>query len=124
MSNNPSTHTEKLHPASREMLPDDPLSLHAVEVPGNADLMLRMLVEEYARIGWGLEALLRLFRDPFYVAAHGLWLHYGEDELHRRLTALLSRVGVLRVKTTVSSPPAEQLVQINLSSATKGADHG
>ena len=86
--------------------------------------MLRLLVEEYARMGWGLEALVGLFRDPFYVAAHGLWLHYGEDELRRRLTALLSRVGVIRVKTTVSSPPAEQLVQINLSSATKGNGHG
>ena len=114
----------KLHPATRPVEPEDPMNLFAVEVPGDPELMLRMLVEEYARIGWGLEELLRLFRDPFYVAAHGLWLHYGEDELRRRLTALLSRVGVLRVKTTVSSPPAEQLVQINLSSATKGADHG
>ena len=114
----------KVHPATRPVEPEDPMNLFAVEVAGDPELMLRLLVEEYARIGWGLEELLRLFRDPFYVAAHGLWLHYGEHELRRRLTALLSRVGVVRVKTTVSSPPAEQLVQINLSSATKGNGHG
>jgi hypothetical protein len=114
----------KVHPATRPVEPEDPMNLFAVEVPGDPELMLRLLVEEYARMGWGLEQLLSLFRDPFYVAAHGLWLHYGEDELRRRLTGLLSRVGVVHVKTTISSPPAEQLVHINLSPATKGSDHG
>jgi hypothetical protein len=119
-----SSYVPKVHPATRPVEPEDPMNLFAVEVPGDPELMLRLLVEEYARMGWGLEELSRLFRDPFYVAAHGLWLHYGEEELRRRLTELLSRVGVVRVKTTISSPPAEQLVQINLSSATKGNNHG
>ena len=55
----------KVHPASREILPDDPMNLHAVEVPGDTELMLRLLVEEYARMGWNLESLLELARDPF-----------------------------------------------------------
>jgi len=123
--NDPSgDYVPKVHPATRAVEPEDPMNLFAFEVPGDPELMLRYLVEEYARMGWGLEELLRLFRDPFYVAAHGLWLHYGEDELRRRLVNLLSHVGVVRVKTTISSPPAEQLVQINLSSAMKGNDHG
>ena len=82
----PDNFVPKVHPATRPVEPDDPMNLFAVEVPGDPELMLRLLVEEYARMGWGLDALLGLFRDPFYVAAHGLWLHYGEEELKRRLS--------------------------------------
>jgi hypothetical protein len=114
----------KVHPATRPVEPDDPMNLYAVEVPGDPELMLRLLVEEYARMGWGLDALVGLFRDPFYVAAHGLWLHYGEQELKRRLGDLLKRVGVVHTQTTTSVPPSERLVQIDLGAATKGrADH-
>jgi len=118
------TYVPKVHPATRSVEPDDPMNLYAVEIPGDPELMLRLLVEEYARMGFGLEALLGLFRDPFYVAAHGLWLHYGEAELQRRLTVLLGRVGIIRTTTRVSPPASERLVQIDLSAATKGsADH-
>lgn len=114
----------KVHPATRAAEPDDPLNLYAVEVPGDPELMLRLLVEEYARMGFGLDALLGLFRDPFYVAAHGLWLHYGEDELKRRLTAIVGRVGIFRTKTIINAPAPEQLVQIDIPTATKGSsDH-
>ncbi len=114
----------KVHPATRPVEPEDPMNLFAVEVPGDPELMLRLLVEEYARMGWGLNALIGLFRDPFYVAAHGLWLHYGEEELTRRLGDLLKRVGVVRTKTTIGVPPSESLVQIDLSTVAKGrADH-
>lgn len=112
----------KVHPATRPVEPDDPMNLFAVEVPGDPELMLRLLVEEYARMGWGLADLLLLFRDPFYVAAHGLWLHYGEDDLRRRLAELLGRVGVVRTKVTTRVPLSEQLVQIDLAKATKGRD--
>ena len=114
----------KVHPATRPVEPEDPMNLFAVEVPGDPELMLRLLVEEDARMGWGLHALIGLFRDPFYVAAHGLWLHYGEEELTRRLSELLKRVGVVRTKTTIGVPPSESLVQIDLSTVAKGrADH-
>jgi hypothetical protein len=120
----PDNFVPKVHPATRPVELDDPMNLFAVEVPGDPELMLRLLVEEYARMGWGLDALLGLFRDPFYVAAHGLWLHFGEEELKRRLTAMLRRVGVVRTKTTTSAPASEHLVQIDLSTVAKGrADH-
>src|SRR5262245_57825528 len=104
----------KVHPATRAMEPDDPMDLHGFEIPGDTELMLRMLVEEYARLGWGLEALMSLFRDPFYHAAHGLWLCYGEDELRSRVAKVLAQCGVIRVKA-VARPAAEQIVQIDLS---------
>ncbi len=119
-----SNYVSKVHPATRGIEPEDPMNLVAIEVPGDPELMLRLLVEEYARMGWGLEALIGLLRDPFYVAAHGLWLHFGEEEIRRRLSAMLSRVGVVRTTITTSAPPPDQLVPINLSSAPKGKGHG
>jgi hypothetical protein len=124
MESTPDNFVPKVHPATRPVEPEDPMNLFAVEVPGDPELMLRLLVEEYARMGWGFDALADLFRDPFYVAAHGLWLHYGEEELRRRLTTMLRRVGVVRTKTTMAAPTSERLVQIDLSTVAKGrADH-
>ena len=104
----------KVHPATREILPDDPLEMHAVQVPGDANLMLRLLVEEYARIGWGLEPIMQLARDPNYRAFHGLYQLFGEDELRRRVADIISRCGIIRVKTKETAPGSEQLVQIEL----------
>ena len=104
----------KIHPASREILPDDPLEMHGFEIPGDPALMLRLLVEEYARIGWGLEDLVRLARDPNYTAFHGLWRSLGEEDLRRCIAAALSRCGVIRVTATEAEPLSERLVQIDL----------
>lgn len=124
MESPPGNFVPKVHPATRPVEPEDPMNLFAVEVPGDPELMLRLLVEEYARMGWGLEAIIGLFRDPFYVAAHGLWLHYGEEDLRQRLTVMLGRIGIVRTRTTISAPPSEQLVQIDHLAVAKGsADH-
>ena len=104
----------KVHPASRELLPDDPLEMQALEIPGDPELMLRMLVEEYARLGWGVDDLIRLSRDPNYFAFNGLWQQFGEEELRRRFEQVIARCGVMRVKIAESTPLAEQLVQIDL----------
>lgn len=104
----------KIHPATREILPDDPMEMHGFEVPGDPALMLRLIVEEYARIGWGLEDILRLARDANYTAFHGLWRSLGEEELRRHVGAALSRCGVIRVKATETEPQSERLVQIDL----------
>ncbi|MCE9552898.1 MAG: hypothetical protein K8T91_05920 [Planctomycetes bacterium] len=104
----------KVHPVSREMLPEDPLELSGVEVDGDPELMLRLLVEEYARMGNGLDALMTLSRDPFYTGFHGLWRLLGEEPLKERIRAILARCGVVRVTTTHSQPLSERLVQITL----------
>jgi hypothetical protein len=113
----PSSHenlVQKIHPATREMLPEDPLDLHGVEVPGDPELMLRMLVEEYTRMGAGVELIMQLARDPFYQAFHGLYRHFGDDELCRRVNKIIARSGVVRVKTVESIPLSERLVPINM----------
>jgi len=107
----------KTHPATREMLLDDPLSLHGFEVAGDPDLMLRLLVEDFARMGWGLEALLDMARNPFYAALHGLYLRFGDEQFRERTAAVLRRVGVMRVRV-VEAPAADQLVQIQLPASS------
>lgn len=102
----------KVHPATREILPDDPMEMHGFEVPGDPGLMLRLLVEEYARIGWEAQAIMRLARDPNYQALFGLLRFFGEEELTARVNQTLSRCGVIRVKTKETEPISERLVQL------------
>lgn len=104
----------KPHPSRRGVEPDDPMNLHGCEVSGDPNLMLRMIVEEYARVGCSLETLVGMCRDPFYHALHGLWLHFGEDELRCRLTEIVARTGVVRVREEFRQPASKQLVQIAL----------
>lgn len=110
--------TPKTHPTAREATPEDPLSLHAFEVPGDPDLMLQLLVEEYARMGWGAEDLLRLARDPNYQAFHGLLRRFGEADLRARLQNILARCGVFRMRTWETEPveeEVEELLQIQIA---------
>jgi hypothetical protein len=99
----------KVHPLSREMLPEDPLLLQAFEVPGDTELMFRVVVEELARMGSDAAAITGLARDPFYAALHGLWRLYGEEEFTRRVRQVLSRTGVVRVRSFVAPPPGDLL---------------
>lgn len=103
----------KTHPTEREMLPEDPLELRGHEMPGDARLMLTMLVEEMARMGWNEEHIVALTRDPFYQALYGLWRLFGEVAVRREIRAILARVGVSRVRATVA-PTEDELVQIQL----------
>jgi hypothetical protein len=114
----------KVHPATREMLADDPLCLHGVEVPGDLGVMMRMLVEDYARAGWDVDAIMSMARNPFYQAFHGLYLHFGEAVFRRHVADILSRVGVTRVRTVVAEHGPAELVGIELpASLSKGDDH-
>lgn len=104
----------KTHPLDREMLPEDPLELQGFEVPGDVNLMFRIVVEEFARMGWNSAAIVELARNPYYQALHGLWRLYGEAEFRRRVGQILARVGVIRVREIVAPLPSE-LMQIEAS---------
>jgi len=110
----------KVHPATRPVEPEDPMSLHGFEVAGDPETMLRILVEEYARMGFQLDTLMGLARDPFYPGFHGLWLLYGEDEFRNRLSKILSRCGVMRTRFEQSAPLPEQLVELELPEPSDG----
>jgi len=105
----------KTHPASRELLPDDPLDLTGVQVDGDPRLMLRLLVEEYARLGWGADQIIHLARDPFYVGFHGLLRAFGEEGLRQQIESQLARCGVVRVTAVEAVPePEPQIVPLEL----------
>jgi hypothetical protein len=125
MSNEAAMIGAKVHPISREMLPDDPLHLHGREVAGDHELMLRLLVEEYARLGWGTEAILGLARDPNYVGFHGLLCLFGEAGLRHRINRVIARTGILRVSEyeAPSEPTPDELVEINLPLAGRSDSH-
>jgi len=92
------------HPADREILPDDPMEIKAVAIPGDVDMMFRLLVEEYARMGHDTDDILRLARNPFYAGFHRFYLAYGEGELGKRIGDVLQRCGVVRVREVAETP--------------------
>jgi hypothetical protein len=105
MATAPDRFVPKVHPATRPVEPEDPLTLYATPVTGDPEVMLQCLVQEYAWLGWGPEQILGLFRDPYYPALHQLWLVYGEAGIRERIAPLLAQTGVFRFQETVREDP-------------------
>jgi hypothetical protein len=91
----------KVHPATRAVEADDPMTLTATTVPGDPEEMLRCIIQEYAWMGWTLDQLMCLFRDPFFPALFGLWQLYGEAGLRERAAAILGQTGVFQFQAAV-----------------------
>jgi hypothetical protein len=79
--------------------------LTAEPVDGDPELMLRCLVEEFARQGYDADRIMKLFASPFFQATWGLKQLYGEGGVRSRVEATLARCGVMRFRTTHGSPP-------------------
>ena len=132
MSSEPSRFVPKVHPATRPVEAEDPLSLHAVPVEGDPELMLHCVVQEYAWMGWGIEQILSLFRDPFYPALRELWDRYGEANLRERIASLIQQTGIFHFQVTIREEPepkpeeAEpELVELGIPAQwrAEGSDH-
>ena len=131
LSSGPEQFVPKVHPASRPVLPEDPMTLHATPVAGDPAVMLRLVVQEYAWMGWDTEAILRLFRDPGYPALNALLRFYGEPSLREQIETSLAKSGILRVECTIVEEPAsdaepevhEISIPENLPSRSKGTNH-
>jgi hypothetical protein len=64
--------------------PEDPMALVGVSLERGPDdkaltEMAWCFVEEYARMGWSGDRILRLFRNPFYRGPHQILRMKGED---------------------------------------------
>ncbi len=92
--------------------PDDPMELVGVECDGDPDFMLECIVEEYARMGWEPERILRLFASPHYPMLHNFWRARGSEAIRRKVEATSRRCGVFRFRTT-QRPQADRLVEIS-----------
>lgn len=66
--------------------PNDPNMLVGVEVPATGETirdMAYVFAEEFARIGFDKEKLIRIFKRPFYAGAHQAYLSLGEEEIEK-----------------------------------------
>ncbi len=91
------------------------MSLWATPVPGDPDLLIRAVVQEYAWLGWDADQVAALFDDPFYPMLYGLRQSLGEAGVRERIDAVFARHGVYRVRALVveaSDEPASELVQL------------
>lgn len=64
--------------------PTDPNVLVGVVLPADAEAMREMayvFAEEFARMGYDGKQLLSLFKNPFYVGAHGAYRILGEEAI-------------------------------------------
>ena len=64
--------------------PTDPQMLVGVMLPSGPEAMREMayvFAEEFARMGYGRDEILRLFRNPFYAGAHGAYRALGSDAI-------------------------------------------
>ncbi len=62
--------------------PTDPQMLVGITLPSSEEAtreMAYVFAEEFARMGFDMQEVLGLFRDPFYAGAHGIYRTLGED---------------------------------------------
>lgn len=113
----------KIHPTTRPVEPDDPMTLYATPIAGDPEVMLRCLVQEYAGMGWDAEHMVALFRDPYYPVLHELWRRFGEVGIREQIAAVLSQTGVFCCEGAAldeAGPTEPELVQIGLPTQWRG----
>src|SRR5262249_32447037 len=84
----------KVHPATRAVEPDDPMTLFATPVDGDPEFLMECLVEEYSGMGWTAEQILDLFHEPGFPALQELLARFGEAGLRQRVAAIVRQTGV------------------------------
>lgn len=97
----------KVHPLARDAEPEDPYELMAERVPGDPEVMLECLLQEFLWMGWDADQLWPLFHDPSYPLLQELQQHFGADELRRRLDRLTKQWGTLRFRESIAEPEEE-----------------
>lgn len=99
---------EKVHPLERPAEAEDPFELMAEPVVGDPGLMLDCMLEEFAWMGWNASQLESLFHHPGYPVLGALREHFGDEEVRRRIGALLARTGVLSFREVIAEPEEEE----------------
>jgi hypothetical protein len=88
--------------------PQDPMLLVGVELPGSAAQqreMAAVFAEEFARMGFDSERILRLFMSPAYAAAHRAYNDLGEREIRALVREACEVWGRVRIVDR-EAPPA------------------
>lgn len=77
------------HGRDKEAEADDPYELNGINAPGNKEFMARTLIEEYARLGYGKDRLMAIFKNEFYQSAHNVYQDLGEEEIESIIDEVL-----------------------------------
>ena len=104
------------HPKDRPMEAEDPLQLNALELDGDPDVLLTCIVEEFARMGWDAEMILRNFSQPEFQGPYRLLKRLGPEGARERVEQILARCGVWRMRE-VQQPveePESELVNVTV----------
>lgn len=72
---------------------EDPLELVGVQMKEGPDEhalaeMAGCFIEEYARMGWDSERILKLFRNPFYRGPYQILRARGEEFVRERIETI------------------------------------
>ena len=90
--------------------PDDPMQVRGDSVPGDQQVMLQCLIEEFAHIGWNAHQIGLLFENKFFLASHGLAERLGQKAVRECIEQTLQRCGVFHFE--MSESKANQKPQI------------
>ena len=104
------------HPRDRAMQADDPMMLEPVELDGDPEIMIDCLIEEFARMGWDMPTIVRMFDDPFYEGPHRARQLYRADAFEKRVRRVLARCGTMRVRLVeiADDQPQEKPVTLTM----------
>lgn len=96
--------------------PTDPNVLVGVTLPADAEAtkeMAYVFAEEFARMGYARDGLLRLFKNPYYAGAHGAYRDLGEEAIRAIIEECVNAWGRVAVRVQgvqevqgVQPPPA------------------
>ncbi len=86
---------------------DDPMQVRGDLVPGDQQVMLQCLVEEFARMGWDANQIGLLFENKFFLASHGLAERLGQKAVRECIEQTLQRCGVFRFEMSESKANQE-----------------
>jgi hypothetical protein len=106
----------------RDPDPTDPNMLVGVVLPADGEAtrdMAYVFAEEFARLGYGREQLLWLFKNPFYGGAYGAYRALGEGEILSIIDECLNVWG--KYKIAVQDVQNVQAVQTPTSALPRDA---
>jgi hypothetical protein len=82
---------------SKALEDDDPMEIVGMKFADPdgkiADEMGRTFIDEFFRMGWPADEILRLFRDPFYQAAHAVYRRRGEAAIVEMIASVQASRG-------------------------------
>lgn len=114
----------KVHPLTRESTEEDPFALMAEPVPGDPQVMLECMLQEFAWLGYAPEQLLALFYDPGYPVLCQLREHFGDDVIREKVHAMAAAWGVLRFQETIAEPEQAEPELVQITDLTHGQRAG